>query len=133
LALLAVAGGVHAQLREGRGCARFAGAYANVRSGPGLQFNVVGRLGQNECAVVLNTVRDMTPGDNIESWVQLRLDSGNTGYIAAPLFEVERFAATYTPSPTATPDPTPTAEAVLTGEVTRWRIIINIEVVEVVP
>jgi uncharacterized protein YgiM (DUF1202 family) len=57
-------------------------ATANVRSGPGLDFDVVAMVETGEQVVVLGT-------DDSEAWVNIRLNDGTEGWIAALLVTLD--------------------------------------------
>jgi N-acetylmuramoyl-L-alanine amidase len=61
------------------------GTAANIRSGPGTDYNVVSRAGQGDRLTLLEKSSD---------WYKVRLPDGNTGWIVAWLMEEEEPATT---------------------------------------
>ena len=89
--------------------------FQNVRSGPSTQFEVLGRLNENEQARVIGTNRELT-------WVVIEF-RGRQGWMSAPLLEIFGDLRTVpiiesppTPTPAATSTAVPPQEADLIVE-----------------
>lgn len=127
LAILLVSGIAAAQ--TGFGCADFAGAgRANVRSGPGLTYPVIGSLDSGECAPVF----EVSNGDEPEYplWVNLLLPSGDDGFIAASLFDLQITPGVSTPIPTMQPtvSVTPTPEGTPTAAPAQGSLYLDVSI-----
>jgi N-acetylmuramoyl-L-alanine amidase len=89
----------------------------NVRSGPGTHHGIVSRVGLNERLPVLDQSGD---------WYQVRLGTGESGWVAGWLLDIETVPAVQPPAPA---EPVPPQES--GGTPVRRMALINSEVVNV--
>ncbi|MCB0191771.1 MAG: SH3 domain-containing protein [Anaerolineae bacterium] len=91
----------------------------NVRSGPGLNYPVIGALPPNTAVPAVGRTAD-------QSWWQLQLPEGQTGWVAASVVDARNTAglpvaqAPAPPEPTATPPPPEPTRSPYQFEPTGW-------------